>query len=112
MATKPVVLRDEKTATDRRWLAARVREDGALIIEGQDLGDGVEAVFGDGIREYEWVTEVSAEDVPKLIAALGGSPGDDILDVIRSTCVAEPILLERTLPAAGITPRRWNRMGD
>lgn len=106
------MLRDEKTATDRRWLQASVREDGALIIEGQDLGDGVEAALGEGIREYEWVTEVSAEDVPKLVATLGGATSDDILDVIRATCVAEPILLERTVRAAGITPRRWNRMGD
>jgi hypothetical protein len=107
-----VVLRNEKTSTDRRWLAARIRDDGVLVIEGQDLGDGVEAALGQGIREYEWVTEVRAEDIPALVAALGGAQGADVLEVIRATCLADPPLLDRAIRAAGITPQLWNRMGD
>jgi hypothetical protein len=107
-----VVLRDDKTPGDRRWLAANLGKDGALVVEGQDLGEGVEAAFGHGIREYEWTTEVSAEDIPRLVAALGGAQGAGILDVIRATCLADPSRLESTIRAAGITPRFWSRMGE
>lgn len=112
MANGPLVLRDEKTATDRRSLWVRVTDDGVLRIEGQDLGDSVEHHFGDGIREYEWSTEVNAEDLPRLVAALGGAAGANVLDVIRATCTADPALLERTIREADIPRRFWNRMGD
>jgi hypothetical protein len=107
-----LILRDEVTPTDRRHLAVTVRDNGALRVEGQDLGDGVEQACGNGIREYEWLTEVAPEDVPKLAAALGGDPAANILDVIRRTCMTEPTRLEQTIRAAGITPRFWSRMGD
>lgn len=112
MPSEPLILRDEVTPTDRRHLSVTVRDNGALRIEGQDLGDGVEQAIGNGIREYEWLTEVAPEDVPKLADALGGDPAADILEVIRRTCLAEPARLEHTIRAAGIKPRFWSRMGD
>ena len=45
--TRQVVLRDLEDAEGTRYLEARVRGDGALIIEGQDLGNGVRKVFGE-----------------------------------------------------------------
>lgn len=107
-----MILRDEVSPTDRRHLAVTVRDSGALRVEGHDLGDGVEQAIGNGIREYEWLTEVAPEDIPKLAAALGGDPGADILDVIRRTCLAEPTRLEQTIREAGIKPRFWSRFGD
>ncbi|MEO8702437.1 MAG: hypothetical protein ABI867_20505 [Kofleriaceae bacterium] len=108
-----VILRDHRTATDSRHLTATLEPDGALRIEGHDLGDGVEQALGAGIREYEWKTEVSAADIPRLVRALDPTRDDaNILDAIRATCVADPAKLEATIRSAGITPTFWSRMGD
>ena len=48
-----VVLRDVRDERGTRYLAAQRREDGGIVIEGHDLGRGVE-VFGPGLSEYEW----------------------------------------------------------
>ena len=110
--SEPLVLRDEVSPTERRHLSVTLRDGGALRIEGHDLGDGVERAIGNGVREYEWLTEVEAADLPRLADALGGDPGADILDVIRRTCLADPARLEQTIRTAGIKPRFWSRMGD
>ncbi|MEJ7603837.1 MAG: hypothetical protein WKG01_38510 [Kofleriaceae bacterium] len=112
MPSEPLILRDEVSPTDRRHLSVTLRDTGALRVEGHDLGDGVERAIGKGIREYEWMTEVEAADLPKLADALGGDPGADILDVIRRTCQADPAHLELTIRAAGIKPKFWSRFGD
>jgi hypothetical protein len=109
-----VILRDLKTATDSRHLVATLQPDGALRIEGHDLGDGVEQALGAGVREYEWKTEVSAGDIARLIAALDPDHHADanILDVIRATCSVDAANLEATIRACGITPKFWSRIGD
>ena len=112
MPSDPLILRAEVSPTDRRHLSVTLRDTGALRIEGHDLGDGVEQAIGTGIREYEWLTEVQPEDLPKLADALGGDPAANILDVIRKTCLAEPTRLENTIRACGIKPRFWSRMGE
>jgi hypothetical protein len=61
-----VVLRDIRDAHGTRFLEARLESDGTLVIEGQDLGDGVAEVFGEGLREYEWTWRVAPGDVPVL----------------------------------------------
>jgi len=109
---REVVLREEKTATDQRRLIVRVLETGALRIEGWDLGEGVERSFGEGVREYEWTSEVAVEDLPRLITALGGVDGSDVLDVIETACRDRPTRLEATIHELGIQPKFWSRMGD
>jgi len=109
---REIVLREEKTATDQRRLVAKVVETGALRVEGWDLGEGVERSFGEGVREYEWTTEVAVEDLPRLITALGGVDGSDILDVIEVSCRDRPTRLESTIHELGLSAKFWSRMGD
>ena len=48
-----ITLRNVRDDLGTRSLEAFVLPTGDLVIEGQDYGDGVEAAFGEGIREYE-----------------------------------------------------------
>jgi hypothetical protein len=104
-----VVLRNEKTTTDSRYLSARLTEEGDVVFEGHDLGDAVENFFGE--REYEWSWTVKALNVPKLAAALG-TPGD-ILSAIRDRFSheraneIEPFLNQHSIPY-----ETWSRIGD
>ena len=75
-----VELRNEHAGDDSRYLWASVDEAGNLHIEGQDLGPGTAPVSDDG--EYEYIKEVSARDVPRLVALLGGQADEDVLDVL------------------------------
>lgn len=87
-----------------------VREpDGTLRFLGQDLNP--QNVFGGA--EYEYALTIRAEDVPRIVAALGGAPGTDVLDLL--TTHAEPIV--RTGESAflrrlGIEYEFWSRVGD
>lgn len=69
---KTVVLRRCVDGDGTRYLEATFNDSGDLVIEGQDLGQGVEQVFGPGIREYEWIWTIRRGDLPKLKALLGG----------------------------------------
>ena len=66
-------------------LVVRVRltDDGDLVFAGQDL----KPPFGD---EYEYWITVPAKDIPTVIAALDGRPGDDVLELIARE--AAPII--------------------
>ena len=66
--SKSVVLRDERTNGDRRFLLGPYRTQGELIFMGHDLGHGVSSLMG--YSEYEWTETVAAVDIPKLTAAL------------------------------------------
>jgi hypothetical protein len=78
---RKVVLRAERDAVDSRYLEAYVDELGNLHLDGQDLGPGTLPVSDDG--EYEWYTTIAAADVPRLLTLLGGTPGDDVLDILE-----------------------------
>jgi len=94
-----------------RSLDATVLANGDLLIEGQDLGPGVEAVFGEGLREYEYALTVEAADVPALLVALGEET--DLLgalaDVYKDPTAHGPASL---LGAHGIPYTLWTRVGD
>jgi hypothetical protein len=77
---RTVVLRDERTERDWRNLWAYVDEEGALHIDGQDLGPSTAVISSDG--EYEWFATYAAEHVPEIIALLGGRNGEDVLDLL------------------------------
>ncbi len=65
-----VVLRDVRDERGTRHLGARRRDDGGIVIEGHDLGRGVE-VLGPGLSEYEWVWTIAPDAVPSAIEAIG-----------------------------------------
>jgi hypothetical protein len=81
-------------------LWATIDDEGNLLIEGQDLGP----VDEDGdMNEYEWVTMVAAELLPRVLELLGGAPGDDLLDLIERDWVPkEGAGLERMIRDSGI----------
>jgi hypothetical protein len=71
---KKVVLRDARDEDGRRFLDASFDESGDLVIEGHDLGPGVEKALGPRLTEYEWIWKVRKADLPLLQRALGGDP--------------------------------------
>ena len=107
-----VTLRDSRDSGGARYLDV-IHRDGGLVIAGQDLGDGVEQVFGDGLREYEWTWTVAAADVPAAIDALGGSASEDPLDVVRAWAVAHAGADPGShLRREGVRVAFWSRIGD
>ena len=90
-----------------------LNEKGDLVIDGWDLGDGVEGFFGEGNREYEWTVTIKRADVPKLVKRLDGSDADDILELLAKefaenpSCVTAGFMKEN-----GIACDVWSRMGD
>ena len=98
---RKVMLREERTGRDGRFLWAYVDDSGRLHIDGQDLGPGTAPVSSDG--EYEWFSTIAAADVPRVVALLGGQPGDDVLDVLeRGFTGAASYDLEARLRASDI----------
>lgn len=110
-ASRAVTLRLEDDGEDFRRLTASVTRDGALKVEGHDLGPGTAIVSPDG--EYEWVTTVAAAHVGRLVVLLGGREGDDVLDVLdvleRSYTGAGSHDFERILRESDIPVERWTR---
>ena len=104
-----IVLRDERTPTDSRRLTVYDHA-GGVRLDGWDHGDLVERVHGD--REHEWIVDVASRDVPALVAALGGAPGEDVFAVIRRTCTEDPDRLFRVIREHDIPRAWWHRVGD
>jgi hypothetical protein len=108
-----VVLRDETYGQDRRSLEAYVQPNGDFVIDGQDLGSLVEQVFGEGIREYEWIRTVPAAEVPRLCELLGAPAHGNVLDALEAWLTRhEPRQLEQLIQEQGISNTFWTRMGD
>jgi hypothetical protein len=106
-----VVLRDVRDERGTRHLAARRREDGGIVIEGQDLGRGVE-VLGPGLSEYEWVWTIAPDAVPSAIEALGGTEGDDPLQLLLGWSTDHGGTDPGTnLREAGVTIAFWSHVG-
>jgi hypothetical protein len=96
-----VSLRAERNGRDTRFLEAWVDALGALHLDGQDLGPGTAAVSDDG--EYEWHRTIPASELPRLIALLGGEPGDGILDLLAHYYTGRASYeLERVIRESGI----------
>lgn len=95
------MLREERTGPDQRFLTAYVSQDGALHIDGQDLGPATAPVSADG--EYEWFTTIRPEHLPRLVELLGGEPGADVLDLLAARYTGDGAAeFERTLRESGI----------
>jgi hypothetical protein len=98
---RTVTLRQERRGGDVRWLGAFVDGSGALRVHGQDLGPGTAMVSSDG--EYEWFMTVAAGDVQRLVALIGGQPGDDVLELLeRAWTGPRSYDFERVLRESGI----------
>lgn len=95
-ALRRVVLEDWHTDRGTQYQAAQVESDGTVRVTGHDQGPGVSTAFGSDITSYEWVYVVAPDRVAALVAALGGAPGDDVLDLLAAHTAAggrlDPIL--------------------
>jgi hypothetical protein len=97
-------------ARDGLTVAATMADDGALVISGQDLR--AESFFGSGSAEYEYALTVDADGVRRIIAALGGQAGDDVLELLRANGDNLVTTGEMTwLRAIGIEPKFWSHLG-
>ncbi len=97
-----VVLRAESDDTDSRHLQASLDVDGNLHIDGHDRGPATAMVSGTG--EYEWSTKVSAMNISQLVAALGGYPGTDILDLLAAHYVQRGSYNLEEILRSGVVP--------
>ena len=104
-----VVLRDERTESDIRYLNASFNDLGYIVIYGQDIGDGVEKFFG--CLEYEWTWTILAGDVSALAKALGA--GDNLLAVLKHQFEGDKAAgLGQFLKDKQIPHDKWSRLGD
>jgi len=96
---------------DSRSLWLRLKENGDLIIEGQDLGPGVAQWWGGS--EYEWDITIKAADVPAYVRCLGGRPGENVLDLVLACFRRDSACVEKGfLEAHAIPIEFWSRVGD
>jgi len=99
--SRRVTLRKERSGADSRFLDAWLDEDGALRIDGQDLGPSTSPVSADG--EYEWFETIERADIPKLLRLLAAQPDANILDVLeRDWTGKKSYQLEELLRSSGI----------
>jgi hypothetical protein len=82
-----------------------------LTIEGQDLGRGVERIFGDGNIEYEWTWTLPPASVDALRQSLGC--GQDILAGLAARFSGDAAVeLQPYLDSIGLHYETWSRIGD
>jgi hypothetical protein len=114
----PATARDGQATADERKVAlwgrnkayvdAVLKPDGTLEFLGQDLNPA--NPWG---AEYEYALTVESADVPRVVAALGGAEGDDVLALLRAN--AEQVVgggEQRWLRSLGIEPGFWSHVGD
>ena len=101
---------DAHGGTRSVWL--RLTENGALILEGQDLGPGVSDFFGEAVSEYEWAWKLPPDGLRLLLDSLrvaAGSP--DLLEqVARRLKVLNGSQMQKRFEQAGAT--FWSRVGE
>ena len=106
-APRPTVLLEDARPGYRRAEWASVSETGTLVIEGESVDADADP------PEYEWVFRLRSEQVAKLVSALGGSPGDDVLPLLVEHCRAHhPPDFVSLLDSAEISYSFWSRLGS
>jgi hypothetical protein len=78
---RTVSLRAEQDGLNHRYLRATLNTDGALVIEGHDLGPKTAPVSSDG--EYEWSRTILREHIPRLLMLLDEPADADILSTLE-----------------------------
>lgn len=104
-----VVLRNERSPQDTRYLEASLSEVGDLIIHGTDWGAEVVRFWGSS--EYEWIWTIRAQDLPALGAALHAEQG--LLQALKTQFSDENAAnLGSFLDQHTIKYESWSRVGD
>jgi hypothetical protein len=96
-------LRQADTRTfgqDGHYVDVTMGSDGSICFRGQTLSSD---------SEYEYALTVSAADVPKVVAALGGESGCDVISLVAANYSRIRASGERSwLESIGIEPGFWN----
>jgi hypothetical protein len=110
---KSVSLRSIRGENGSLNVWAELAENRSLVIQGQDLGRGVSDFYGPDLAEYEWAWVIKKADLPGLVTALGGFPGDDVLALLLSRFSGDGAAgLSDFLVAQAIPVERWSRIGS
>ncbi|MGP0173403.1 hypothetical protein ACSVIJ_16190 [Pseudomonas sp. NCHU5208] len=89
--------------------ALKIKENGNLVFEGQDLGDGVEGAFG--CSEYEWYWTIKKQDIPRFKEAIGGN--GNILNLLGEKFSNDKAAnLYEFMQNHNIPFESWSRIGD
>jgi hypothetical protein len=105
--TGVVSMRQLRREDLRSFLDAGINEDGDLVLQGQDLGEFVEAAMG--TDEYEYAKTYAKSTFPAILEALGEPADSDILEVIAARWCGNEVSFEfeRRLEKAGIERDLW-----
>lgn len=108
---RSITLRADRYGGSAYYLRAHIRRDGALVIEGHDLGVTPKQFWGS--IEYEWEIAIPAGELPALVDALGGTPGADPLDLLAVRYGEDERVASRAfLEERAITFEFSSRVGD
>lgn len=75
------LLEERRADGSTLYMSARGGGSEPLRIEGQDLGPVTEPISPDG--EYEYFYTIDVQHIPALVLALGGTPDEDVLTLLR-----------------------------
>lgn len=100
--------RDSHGGSRRVWLHRK--DDGSLILEGQDLGGAVTEFWGSSFTEYEWDWSLPAHLVSAFLEGLGIAPDAALEDVGERLKQLDRGELQPRFEDAGA--EFWSRVGD
>lgn len=83
--------------------------DGAVVVEGCDVGPQIREWYGPETSRYEWGVRVPADQIPALMAALDRS-GRDPIDAVAEWFTDETRAFEPFLDAHGVVHESWSRV--
>lgn len=94
------------TLSDRDGLhiSAELNAGGALVISGQDLKPGFDWA------EYEYRFTIRPEDLPLIVAELGGALDDHVLQLLAAEGERITSDMQTWLDAIGVPYEFWNRI--
>ena len=110
MVTARVTLRDVRDEGGTRHLEACLTAEGDFVFSGQDLGPGVESVFGS--REYEWIWTIRRAQVAAFARALGATEATLLATIAARFADPRCAEIEPFLESHAIPFERWSRIGD
>jgi len=111
--SNPKILYTQKNATADLEVRFEQDSNGDIVISGQDLGDDLELMFGDGITEYEWSITIAKKDFDLLLKALNGGKNDNVTILfVKEFSNDKAMGIERFLKENNIPYEFQNRMGD
>lgn len=99
-AAGPITLHD----WDRHHIWAELNAEGALVINGQDLGPP------NGWSEYEYAFTIPPAELPLIRAELDGTHDDSVLDLLAANAERIAPAVKSWLDAAGARYEFWSRI--